>query len=74
MGPQQKKAKKRTFIENYSVESQGSSIFSASKRKVPSKVMSLGTRRFEGFLISSNFDVFKNRNSTLKQKTIKKLL
>ena len=27
-------------------------------------------RQFEGFLISSNLDVFKKRKSTLKQKTI----
>ena len=33
--------------------------------------MSVGARRFEGFLISSNFDVIKNRKLTVKQKSNK---
>ena len=44
--------------------------------KTPSitKVMAVGVRQSEGFLYSSNFDVFKNLKSMIKSKTIKKLI
>ena len=41
-----------------------------TERKIPSitKIMPVGVRRLEGFLRNSNFDVFRNRKSMIKEK------
>ena len=64
------KKKFEFLFENLWVECQDSRAFSSSNstKKIPSitKVMFVGVWRLEGFLCSSNFDVFKNRKSMIK--------